>query len=141
MALTTNQGDVRIFANTPAYGVLLGLLSLYALALASFLPARGALRMPHAVTCLAEIVAYLVNADIREEPVLKRCVSKGEMEGKMGVGRGVPEEMESVWGFGVGEGDGVLGVRRVRRFTERGGVRKSQIQIRRPLLRGEGGGW
>ena len=131
MALTTPTGEVRMYANTPAYAVLLALLVCYLVALLALLPARAALRMPHAVTCLAEVVGYVVSAEARGEPAFKRCVSAREMAGKMGVGGGLPGEMQSVWAFGVDGGEGEWGVRRVRRFTEK--VRKSQI--RRPLLR------
>lgn len=141
MALTTSGGEVRMFANTPAYGVLLGLLVLYVLALAALFPGRRGLRMPHAVTCLAEIVGYLVSAEMREEAAFKRCVSRREMVERMGEG-----DMQTWWEFGFDErrgggggagGDGELGVRRLRRFTEKRRVRKSQIrrpQVRRPLL-------
>ncbi|KAH6630406.1 hypothetical protein B0J18DRAFT_443222 [Chaetomium sp. MPI-SDFR-AT-0129] len=135
MALTqTSTGEVRMFANMPAFGVLLGLLVLYVAAFAAVLPSRAAWRMPHSVTCLADVLGYLVNRELREEAALKRCVSRREMRGKMGVGRGLPGGMQSRWVFGFGEGggsedtEGELGVRRVGRFTERGAVRKSQIR-------------
>ncbi|KAK4103001.1 hypothetical protein N658DRAFT_331452 [Parathielavia hyrcaniae] len=136
------EQEVRMFVNMPAYGILLGLLVLYVVGLVALLPRRGALRMPHAVTCLAEVVGYLVNSDIREEPAFKRCVSRQEMRGKLGAGSGLPGGMQSRWVFGLGEttggmggggGGGELGVRRVKKFTEKRRVRKSQI--RRPLLR------
>jgi hypothetical protein len=140
MALTTagGEGEVRMFANTPAYGILLGLLVLYVLALLALLPGRGRFRMPHAVTCLAEVVGYLVSAEMREEAAFKRCVSRREMVERMGEG-----EMQTWWEFGFderrggGSEVGELGVRRLRRFTEKRRVRKSQIrrpQVRRPLL-------
>ncbi|KAL2180994.1 uncharacterized protein P884DRAFT_216744 [Thermothelomyces heterothallicus CBS 202.75] len=134
-------GEVRMFANQVAYGILLGLLALYVAGLAVLLPARQAFRMPHGVTCLAEIVGYLVNSEIREEPAFKRCVSRREMAGKLGAGGDAPAGMQTRWVFGFGDGDGdgdggvgngELGVRRVRRFTEKRRVRKSQI--RRPFL-------
>ncbi|KAL2117906.1 hypothetical protein VTJ04DRAFT_7566 [Mycothermus thermophilus] len=136
-------GEVRMYANVPAYGVLLGLLVLYVTGLAALLPGRAAMRMPHPVTCLAEVVGYLVSAELREEPAFKRCVTRSEMMSRLGVGKGLPGEAQSWWAFGFGGDSGVggaggvgsgseghgemeLGVRRVRRFTER--VRKSQIQ-------------
>ncbi|KAK4125349.1 hypothetical protein N657DRAFT_655375 [Parathielavia appendiculata] len=130
------EQEVRMFVNMPAYGILLGLLVLYVVGLAVLFPRRKAFRMPHAVTCLAEVVGYLVNSEIREEPAFKRCVSRQEMAGKLGFGSGSPAGMQSWWVFGFGEtggmGGGELGVRRVKRFTEKRRVRKSQI--RRPLL-------
>ncbi|KAK4042519.1 hypothetical protein C8A01DRAFT_33462 [Parachaetomium inaequale] len=133
IALTTREGEVRMFANMPVYGILLGLLVLYVAGLAALLPGRGAFRMPHGVTCLAEVVGYLVVGEggVREEAAFKRCVSRREMAGKMGVNGGMPGGAQTRWVFGFGEngGDGgELGVRRVRRFTEKRRVRKSQIR-------------
>lgn len=129
-----------MFANMPAYGILLGLLVLYVVGLAALLPARGPMRMPRGVTCLAEVVGYLVGGEMREEGVFKRCVSRREMEGRMGAGMGGGLESRWVFGFGGeggvgdGDGDGELGVRRVKRFTEKRNVRKSQIRrVRRAL--------
>ncbi|KAK3310872.1 uncharacterized protein B0T15DRAFT_519734 [Chaetomium strumarium] len=136
MALTTAEREVRMFPNVPAYAILLALLILYLLALVSLFPARAQFRMPHAVMCLAEIIGYLVTPEMREEPAFKRCVSRDEMAGKMGVGRGLPTDVQSRWAFGFGEtGHGdeeELGIRRMRRFTEKRRVRKSQI---RPIRR------
>ncbi|KAK3902878.1 hypothetical protein C8A05DRAFT_33417, partial [Staphylotrichum tortipilum] len=135
MALTTDgeDGEVRMFANTAIYGILLGLLTLYLLALVSFIPARRELGMPHAVGCLAEVVGYLVGPSSTEEDseeagLFRRCVSKSELEGRLLAGEGR-------WAFGFFEGgeEEEVGVRRMRRFTEKRKVRKSQI--RRPLLK------
>ncbi|KAL2135592.1 hypothetical protein VTI74DRAFT_7868 [Chaetomium olivicolor] len=140
MALTTaaDDGEVRMFPNRPAYYLLLALLVLYLLGLVLLLPGRNRLRMPHAVTCLAEIIGYLVTQEMREEPAFKGCGTRDEMRAKLGVGRGMPTGAESLWVFGFGEGsnmggsgggeEGELGVRRVRRFTEKRRVRKSQIR-------------
>ncbi|AEO65277.1 faf0e8c0-7990-44c0-bda0-f5961e5a6597 [Thermothielavioides terrestris] len=141
---TQSYGEVLIYPNTPAYAILLALLLLYLGALASLLPARANLRMPHAVTCLAEIVGYLVAADLRDEPAFKRCVSRDEMVGKMGLAGagGGRAQGESWWVFSGGSGPGNVGgeaaatggageelaVRRVKRFTEKRRVRKSQIR-------------
>ncbi|KAK4137017.1 hypothetical protein BT67DRAFT_374319 [Trichocladium antarcticum] len=125
MALTTADAGVRMFPNVPCFAALLALLVLVLLALAALLPARRALRMPHPVTCLAEVVGFLVGAAAAEE-TFRGCLSRGEMLEKMGVGAG-----ESRWVFGDREGEGGLGVRRVRRFTETKKMRVRKSQIRR----------
>jgi hypothetical protein len=140
MALTTAEREVRMFPNVPAYAILLALLVLYLVALVSLFPSRAQFRMPHAVMCLAEIIGYLVTPEMREEPAFKRCVSRDEMAGKMGVGRGLPADVQSMWAFGFGEtGQGdeeELGIRRMRRYTEKRRVRKSQIRPIRSAVEG-----
>lgn len=153
MALTTADGEVRMFPNMPAFGVLLGLLVLFLGALLALLVVPGwrrGMRMPHAVGCLAEIIGYLIpigngNGNGRDsgEMLLKGCLSREEMLERLGAGGGsVGKGEQSRWAFGFGDGVGVnggvggegeLGVRRVRRFTEKRRVRKSQIG--RALLR------
>ncbi|KAK4232230.1 protein piccolo [Podospora fimiseda] len=144
MALTTPKFEVRMFPNVAIYGCLLAMLVVYFLALLSFFPSRQAMRLPHGVTRLAEIIGFLVNDELRDELAFKRCMSRDEMLDKLGVGRGEPE-LEPKWVFGVGEptsgnhgsmmtAGGELGIRRLRRFTEKRKIRKSQIR------RGRGGG-
>jgi hypothetical protein len=127
MALTTGGAEVRMFPNMPCFVFLLVLLVLFLLALIGLFPARQALRMPHAVACLAEVVGFLVGSDLKEEETFRGCLSRGEMLEKMGAAR----EEQSRWVFGFGAREGELGVRRVGRFTEKKKmmkVRKSQIR-------------
>jgi hypothetical protein len=124
MALTdVPTGAVRIFPSVPVYAVILALLVLYLAALISVLPYRHDFRLPHGVTCLAEVVGLLVNEDLRAERCFKSVRTRQELLGKMGVGRG-----DDRWIFGEGEVGSTLGVRRVRKFTEKRKVRKSQIR-------------
>ncbi|KAK3336644.1 hypothetical protein B0T19DRAFT_378587 [Cercophora scortea] len=137
MALTTADGEVRMYPNVPTLAVVLTLLVLYFLALVALFPRRQAFRLPHAVTCLAEIISFVANEDLLNDLSFKQCRGRDEMLSKMGLGRGVPETRPR-WIFGVGTGsvvggaDETLGVRRARRFTEKRKVRKSQIKRKRP---------
>ncbi|KAK0717178.1 hypothetical protein B0T26DRAFT_646787 [Lasiosphaeria miniovina] len=132
MALTATDGAVRIYPNMPAFSILLTLLVLYLCALASLLPNRAAMRLPHAVTCLAEIAGFLANDDLLADPAFKQCRSRDEMLDKMGVRGGIPDTQPrwilNVGGAGGGDGAALLGIRRARRFTEKRRVRKSQIK-------------
>ncbi|KAK3939414.1 hypothetical protein QBC46DRAFT_148630 [Diplogelasinospora grovesii] len=144
MALTPRDGQVRMFPNVPAFAVVLTLLVLYFLALVSMLPARSAFRLPHAVTCLAEIISFLVNDDLLNDLTFKQVIGGAEEQGreamlaKMGLHHGTPETQPRwVFGFGLNSelsGAGVedtqntLGVRQARKFTEKRKVRKSQIR-------------
>ncbi|KAK4199624.1 putative phosphoribosylaminoimidazole-succinocarboxamide synthase [Triangularia verruculosa] len=151
----TWEQEVRMYANMPAYILLLAVLSLYLVALVSLVPKRRKeMGMPHGVGCLAEMIGYLVNNELREELPFKRCVNKEELLERMGAGSrgngGI--DMSPRWYFGFGgegaagvplmgggeqqqngngNGGGMeteLGVRRMRRFTEKRKVRKSMIR-------------
>ncbi|OIW30925.1 hypothetical protein CONLIGDRAFT_653621 [Coniochaeta ligniaria NRRL 30616] len=125
------HNSVRMFPSLPVYGLVLALLVLYLVGLAAALPSRHAFRLPHGVTCLAEVFGFLVNEDLLSEKCFKGVRSRGELLGKMGVGRTGDVDEGGRWVLGTGgsggDGEGVLGVRRVARFTGRR-VRKSQIR-------------
>jgi hypothetical protein len=130
MALTDLDGEVRMFPNVPVFAIVLTLLVLYFLALVAMFPARQAFRLPHAVTCLAEIFSFLMNADLLGDEAFKDCRTRSEMLRKVGLGSGSPRTRPR-WTFDMGtEINGMLGVRRMRRYTERRRVRKSE-EIRR----------
>lgn len=118
MALTTDDNEVRMVPNIPAFGFLLALLAVYLVALASFLHGRAPFKLPHGVTCLAEIISFVANDDVAEDKVFHdNKLSKSQMMRKMGVGKS--SEHQDRWRFGLGAGqDARLGVRRVVRFTE-----------------------
>ncbi|KAK3363377.1 hypothetical protein B0T25DRAFT_620109 [Lasiosphaeria hispida] len=130
MALTPPSGIVRMYPNIPAFAVVLTLLALYLFALIGLLPGRQAFRLPHAVTCLAEIIGFIANDDLINDLAFKQCRGRDEMLTKMGLDKGLPDSQPR-WLFGVATeagGDEALGVRRTRRFTEKRKVRKSQIR-------------
>lgn len=114
MALTdTVTGQVRIYPNLPVFGVVLGLLVLYLGGLLAMVPYRHGIRLPHGITCLAELVGFLMNTELVREELFKNVRSRDELVGRLIAG----EERGERWGFGVG-GRGeeeMLGVRRVRR--------------------------
>ncbi|KAB5562781.1 hypothetical protein GE09DRAFT_1109726 [Coniochaeta sp. 2T2.1] len=115
---------VRMYPSLPVFAIILALLILYLLGLIACLPYRHNFRLPHSVTCLAEIIGFLVNEDLLREKCFKNVRSREEMLVKMGMGK--PGDGGN-WTFGDG-GDGMLGVRRVVRYTEKRRVRKSQIR-------------
>jgi len=119
MALTVSgTSDVRMFPNMPVFGVTLALLGLFVCGLAALLPSRGSYRMPHAVTCLAEIFTFITNEDITEDAAFRFPRSREDLLDRLGVEREVGEQ--SRWHLGVAPGrDETLGVRRLRKFTEK----------------------
>ncbi|EGS22940.1 uncharacterized protein CTHT_0014190 [Thermochaetoides thermophila DSM 1495] len=131
MALTTRQGQVRMFPNMPGYSLLLAMCVLYVLGLAALFPGRDAMRMPHGVTCLGEIVGYLVggmDSEHKEEKLMQQpgredeespaeffrgVSSKTELLHRLGVVEGKAGE-ETRWVFAFGVGGDQLAIWRIK---------------------------
>ncbi|GKT62644.1 phosphoribosylaminoimidazole-succinocarboxamide synthase [Colletotrichum tofieldiae] len=122
MALTAASG-VRMFPNVPVFGVILALLVLYLFGLASLLFGRNQYRLPHAVTCPAEIFSFLANEDNAQDPAFQAAPrSREKLRIYLGAGPGsTTAAAQSTWMFGYwpGRDERRLGVRRQKRFTER----------------------
>ena len=115
MALTQPDGTVKMFVNKPLYSVVLALLVLYLFALISLLPGRDHLRLPHGVTCLAEIVGFCAGA--APDDAFRYVRDRANLERQLGADR--EPDAQPRWLFGVGAGrDERLGLRRARRYTE-----------------------
>jgi hypothetical protein len=103
--------------NVPAFAFILTFLVLYLIALVSLLPGRRPYRLPHGVTCLAEIISFVANDDMMADNAFQRVRHKTVLRGKVGADRR-PDEQDR-WVFGLGPGkDPRLGIRRLTRFTE-----------------------
>ncbi|KAI3544299.1 phosphoribosylaminoimidazole-succinocarboxamide synthase [Colletotrichum filicis] len=145
MALTATRspseagggGGVRMFPNIPVFAVVLALLVLYLAALVSLLFGRNSYRLPHAVTCPAEIFSFLANEDCAADPAFQAAPRSAEkLRVYLGAGPGSSARgasaaaagmSQSVWVLGYVEaGRDVrrLGVRRLKRFTGDGAGEK-----------------
>lgn len=125
LALTPpGAAPVRVYPQVPLFSVVLALAAAYWLALASLFPRRQALRLPHAVTCLAEVVSFVANGDCAGDEAFAGMIrNKTSLVGKLGCDR--RDEDKPRWALhtgGRGARDERLGVRRVRRFAEEGVV-------------------
>ncbi|KAK2006437.1 phosphoribosylaminoimidazole-succinocarboxamide synthase [Colletotrichum eremochloae] len=128
MALTAASG-VRMFPNVPVFGVILALLILYLAGLASLLVGRNQYRLPHAVTCPAEVFSFLANEDNAMDPAFQAAPRSAEkLRVYLGVSPRSSTKMtetsaQSTWMFGYwpGRDERRLGVRRQKRqpFHER----------------------
>ena len=149
-SFSSEDHSPRLYPNLPVYATLLGLLVLYIIGLAILIPARKRFRLPHSVTCLAEIIGFLANDDMLNDKAFKQCRTRDEMIRKMGASGNIPQSSQPSWVFGVwwsggpstsqigagnkgvavsvGEDTMNLGVRRARKFTEKRKVRKSEIR-------------
>ncbi|CAN8100381.1 unnamed protein product [Discula destructiva] len=119
-ALTPANGAVRVYPHTGLFALVLALCVLYWLALVALFPSRQALRLPHGVTCIAEVVSFVACEDcVRDEAFTGMIRNKTSLVGKLGVDR--REEDKPRWALQTGGGgarDERLGLRRVRRYTE-----------------------
>ncbi|KAH7157437.1 hypothetical protein B0J13DRAFT_435692 [Dactylonectria estremocensis] len=120
MALTTLGGQVKMFPNMPVFGVLLAFLFLYLGCLALMLPGRRALRLPHPVTCLAELISLCAADDTTQDNAFRGIRSIQDLETRLGLDRADSRE-QSMWFFGVSTGrdERRLSVRPLQRFTEK----------------------
>lgn len=122
LALTPAEGPVRIYPQIPLFAIALSLTILYWLALVALFPHRQQFRLPHGVTCLAEIISFVAGDDcVHDDAFIGMIRNKTSLVGKLGVENRRDEEKPR-WTLHTGGGgaqDDRLGVRRVRRFTER----------------------
>ncbi|KAH7175451.1 hypothetical protein EDB81DRAFT_769923 [Dactylonectria macrodidyma] len=120
MALTTLRGQVKMFPNMPVFGVLLAFLFLYLGCLVLMLPGRRAFRLPHPVTCLAELISLCAADDTTQDNAFRGIRSVQDLETRLGLDRADSRE-QSMWFFGVSTGrdERRLSVRPLQRFTEK----------------------
>ncbi|KAF4345976.1 hypothetical protein FBEOM_119 [Fusarium beomiforme] len=120
MALTNFRGQVKMFPNMPVFGVLLAFLFLYLGCLSLMLPGRQALRIPHTVNCLAELIALCTAEETVQDPAFLAIRDVSDLKTRLDLDRTDPRE-QSMWYFGVAAGrdERRLSVRPMRRFTEK----------------------
>lgn len=118
MALTVSTGDVHMVPNMALYAVVLALLVLCFVSLLLVIPGRRNFRLPHSVTCIAEVLSFCANDDLMQEPAFKNVHNKNTLLDQLGINS--PPTARSRWIFATGTSgdDRRLGIRRVRRYTE-----------------------
>lgn len=121
LALTPEDSIVRVYPQVPLFALVLALVVMYWLALVSLFPRRQAFRLPHGVTCLAEVFSFVSNDDcVHDEAFQGMIRNKTTLIGKLGVNR--RDQDKPRWTLhtgGRGAEDERLGLRRVKKFTER----------------------
>ncbi|KAI1433565.1 hypothetical protein GGR50DRAFT_668203 [Xylaria sp. CBS 124048] len=120
MALTPPTGPVRIFPNVPIFAVILAFLVVYLMAVASLIPHRKQYRLPHGVTCLAEIMSFCSNEQLRADEAWDqtKISRRNELEGALDCGK--DWHRQGRWTFGAGKGGGNderLGIKRYSKYT------------------------
>jgi hypothetical protein len=120
MALTNFRGQVKMFPNMPVFGVLLAFLFLYLGCLTLMLPRRQALRIPHPVNCLAELIALCTAEDTVHDEAFLAVRDTADLKSRLGLDRPNSRE-QSRWYFGVAAGrdERRLSVRPMQKFTDK----------------------
>ncbi|CCT69977.1 uncharacterized protein FFB20_02603 [Fusarium fujikuroi] len=118
MALTNFRGQVKMFPNMPVFGVLLAFLFLYLGCLSLMLPGRRALRIPHSVDNLAEIISLTAARETLSDPAFLAVRDTTDLKARLGLDRSDPRE-QSMWYFGGSRDERYDSVRPMKRFTEK----------------------
>ncbi|CAK7565904.1 MAG: hypothetical protein SEPTF4163_003834 [Sporothrix epigloea] len=116
--LPVSKGVVRVVPNMALFVVVLALLVLCFVGLVSMLPGRRSFRLPHGVTCIAEILSFCASDDLMQEPAFKNAREREILLDQLGINS--PPITRSRWIFATGTSgnDPRLSIRRVRRYTE-----------------------
>ncbi|KAH6651827.1 hypothetical protein BKA67DRAFT_537679 [Truncatella angustata] len=116
MALTATDHVVRMYPNVAVLSVVLTLLILTLFGIISIIFKRDQFRLPHAVTCLNEIISFCYAEELRADPAFESTQGHRLLKQKLGVYRDNAEQ--SRWIFGTGSGkQETLGIRRYGKFT------------------------
>ncbi|KAI0130137.1 hypothetical protein BJ170DRAFT_302587 [Xylariales sp. AK1849] len=128
IALTPPSGIVRMYPNVPVLAILLTLLVLMLIGLASLIPGRNQFRLPHAVTCLSEIISFCYVDELRTDSAFEFARSHRHLKGQLGAF--LDEDEESRWCFGTGQSrKGRLNIKRYGKYT--GDTRKVLVAKQR----------
>ena len=118
MALTPPSGVVRIFPNMAIFALILALLFLYLIATISLIPKRKQFRRPHAVTCLAEIISFCCNEQLRTDEAFDQVSihRRSELLGALDCGK--DWHLQGRWTFSSGKNNEErMGIKRYSKFT------------------------
>ncbi|PHH69732.1 hypothetical protein CDD80_6529 [Ophiocordyceps camponoti-rufipedis] len=109
MALTSPDGQVRMFPSMPVLGVLLALLLLYVASLCLLIPGRRQFLLPHEVDSVAAVVSLCSSDDVAGEAAFRTADSRGDVAARLD---------ETVWILSLSSGKDEQRLS-VRRLTER----------------------
>lgn len=118
MALTVSTGEVRMVPNIALYSIVLALLVLCFICLLCLIPGRRNFRLPHDVTCIAEVLSFCANDDLMQEPAFKNAHNKRTLLDQLGANSLPTARSRWIFATGTSGDDRRLGIRRVRRYTE-----------------------
>lgn len=111
-----------MFPSMPVFGALLAFLIMYVGTLVLLVPRRRQFLLPHPVDSVATIASLCSADDLVRDDAFRAVRSHHDLVSRLGAGREDPRE-ESVWFLGLspGKDDHQLSIRRLKRYTEKGG--------------------
>ncbi|KAI1391952.1 uncharacterized protein F4822DRAFT_389018 [Hypoxylon trugodes] len=118
LALTPPSGVVRMYPNFPAFAIILTLLFLYVAGIICLVPNRQQFRLPHAVTCLAEIISFCHDEQLRSDQAfdLHLMLESKDLANRLDTGK--DWHRQGRWAFNAGRNnDQQLGVKRYSKYT------------------------
>ena len=118
MALTVSSGEVLMVPNMALYAVFLTFLVVLFACLVSILPGRQHFRLPHGVTCIAEILSFCASDDLLQEPAFKNAHNRTALLNQLGINSLPISRSRWIFATGTSGDDRRLSIRRVRRYTE-----------------------
>ena len=118
VTLPASTGEARVVSNFALYVCVLVLLVLLFAGLVSMLPSRHDYRLPHGVSCIAEIFSFCANDDLMNEPAFKDARKRQNLLDQLGVNSLPTDRSRWIFATGTSGNDRRLGIRRVRRYTE-----------------------
>lgn len=118
MALTVSTGEVLMVPNMALYAVFLTFLVVLFACLVSVLPGRKNSRLPHGVTCIAEILSFCASEDLLQEPAFKNAHNRTALLNQLGINSLPVARSRWIFATGTSGDDRRLSIRRVRRYTE-----------------------
>ncbi|KAI2470124.1 hypothetical protein F4781DRAFT_391812 [Annulohypoxylon bovei var. microspora] len=118
LALTPPDGVVRMYPNVPAFAIILTLMFLYVAGLVCLIPNRAQFRLPHAVTCLAEIISFCTDEKLRTDGAfdLHLMLEPNDLAGHLDLGK--DWHRQGRWTLSTGRNnDERLGIKRFSKYT------------------------
>lgn len=118
LALTPPDRVVRMYPNVPTFAIILSLLFLYVAELICLIPNRGQFRLPHAVTCLAEIISFCADEKLRTDGAfdLHLMLEPTDLAGHLDLGK--DWHRQGRWTLSTGRNnDERLGIKRFSKYT------------------------
>ncbi|KAI1259896.1 hypothetical protein F5Y18DRAFT_408088 [Xylariaceae sp. FL1019] len=135
MALTSDTRVVRVYPNVVIFSLILALLLFYLGGLVSLIPNRKRFRLPHAVTCLAEVLSFCCNEQLRTDEAFeqkKGFLARSQLKASLGCGK--DWHRQGRWTFGSGlNNEERLGIKHLAKFT----VNSKKLKQYDRLVRGK----
>lgn len=131
IALTDADGQVRMYANIPVFGVLVALMLIYAGCFVVLIPRRGQFELPRPVETLAALMSLCSARELVRDPAFRAVRCRQDLKMRLGADSSSNPKSESVWFYGVvpGKDEHRVSVRRMQRYTAKPVMRTIEAMV------------